>query len=880
LKSNLDVGVLDALHPRLRAWVKAAFGGVLTEAQALTLPHIAAGRSVLLSSPTGSGKTLAGFLGVLDVLIREWEAGTLREDRVYGIYVSPLRALTYDIQKNLARPLREMGLEEVIRVGMRTGDTTAAERAKLRKRPPHLLLTTPESLAIILPQAAQRAALGGCRFVIVDELHALAENKRGAHLSVSLERLERGVDGPLVRVGLSATAAPLALLAEMLVGVGRRCEVVEAKMARERRVEVLSPLKKDPYPPAGYTAQRVLEDIAQIVARKRNVIVFCNTRSATESLALRLKRALPKLADRIEAHHASLDRDVRLEVEDRLKNGELRAVVCSTSLELGVDIGSVDCVVMISTPKGISRALQRIGRSGHSIHQSSHGVLVATNVNDLMECVVCAEMTRAVRLDEVRLMERPLDVLAQHLVGMAMEGGYTADEAFGVVLRARSFAGLERAEFDGVLRYLRGGGRSLEKQYAENFGKIVEGEGKLAVPSKKVEREYLANVGVIHTEGMVSVYLGKRRLGQVEEGFLKRLKVGDVFVLAGRMVRLVETGVGEAKVEEARMALPTVPAWNANKMPLASGLAREVRALRTELARRIEGALEAEAGRGRFVRPVLKGEARREILDWLVERFEISVSNAEAMVNHCLHQLQVSCLPTAERFLIERYMERPLGEAGAGPDLVHFFFHSLIGRAANDALSRIVAWRVKQAVGGNAMVTIDDYGFLLTLRSFQDLELEAWQALFGVANAEADMRAALEDSELVKWNFRGVAQTGLMVPRNRPGEERRVKQLRWSTEILWRVLTEHEPDHPLLAQSYREATHTFLDLPQAMAFLAGAAALEWHLVEVPVVSPFAFGIYASKIKEGMMLEDPEEAIERLWRAFEEGVRRGGAPGFP
>lgn len=856
--------MLACLHPQVRAWIVRTFGR-LTQAQALTLPHILAGRSVLLSSPTGSGKTLAGFLGVLDHLVRAQEAGTLGTGTV-AIYISPLRALTYDIQKNLSAPLAGMGLSEVIRVGVRTGDTTAAERARLRRKPPHILLTTPESLAILLPQAAQAEALAEVRFVIVDELHALAENKRGAHLSVSLERLERKTSFQLVadglkprptRIGLSATAAPLPLLAKFLVGKGRPCEIVEARMERRWRVEVLSPLRRDPYPPAGFTAQRVLQDIAKIVETKRSVIVFCNTRSATESVALRLKNALPRLAGKIEAHHASLDRDLRLEVEDRLKNGELRAVVCSTSLELGVDIGSVDCVVMISTPKGISRALQRIGRSGHSIHIESHGILVATNVNDLMECIVCAEMTRAVQLDAVRIMEKPLDVLAQHLVGMAMEGGYTAESALTTLRRALPFAGLEQVEFDSVLRYLKGGGRALEKQYQETFGKVIEVEGRLAVPNKKVERDYLANVGVIHTEGMVTVLLGKRRLGQIEESFLKRLKQGDVFVLAGRTVRLLESGVGEARVEAAADLLPTVPAWNANKMPLSSGLAREVARLRTELAGKVGS------------------ESIEAVCDWLVERFTISNMNALAIVHHCLNQLRVSRIPTENMLLIERFVDDRLG---GDPDLVHFFFHCLIGRSGNDALSRIIAHRVKEAVGGNALVTIDDYGFLLTLRSFQDLEVEAWREIFCssasfptrgiVLQAEGDMRAALKDSQLVKWNFRGVAQTGLMVPRNRPGAERQLKQLRWSAEILFRVLTEHEPDHPLLVQSYREATHSFLDLPCAIEFLARAPSLEWHLVRVPVVSPFSFGIYASKIKEGMMLEDPEEAIERLWREFE------------
>ena len=840
--------MLKLLHPRLASWFAAAFGAA-TDAQAQCVPHIVAGRSVLLSSPTGTGKTLAGFLGVIDHLTRLHEAGELT-DGVHALYVSPLRALTYDMQKNLALPLQGMGLAEVIRVAMRTGDTTATERAKLRRKPPHILLTTPESLAIMLPQEGWHEALAQCRFVIVDELHALAENKRGAHLTVSLERLEKRVGSKqgLVRVGLSATAAPLPLLAELLAGVDRPCEIVRAKIPRRRRVEVLSPLRKDPYPPAGWTAGRVLRDIARLVEQKQSMIVFCNTRSTTESLAHRLKVALPKIADQIEAHHGSLDRDVRLEVEDRLKRGELRAVVCSTSLELGIDIGAVDCVVMISTPKGISRALQRIGRSGHSIREESHGVLVATNVNDLMECIVCAEMTRREQLDEVKILESPLDVLAQHLVGMAMEGGYTPDIAFATVRRSRSFANLPEAEFDSVLHYLKGGGRSLEKQYTETFGKVVEVDGLLATPSRKVEREYLANIGTIHSEGMVSVYLGKRRLGQVEESFLKGLRIGDIFVLAGRTVRLLETGVMEAVVEDAMGRLPTVPAWNANKMPLASGLCREVAHLRTELAARMEGTDDT-------------------VSDWLVEHFNISATNAASVVKHCRHQLRVSLIPHENLMLVERFVDEHDQDG-----LVQFFFHSLIGRAANDALSRIIAHRVKEAVGGNAMVTIDDYGFLLCLKSFQDLGVEEWRVLFQPQGAEESMRAALASADLVKWQFRGVAQTGLMVPRNRPGHERKIKQLRWSAEILFRVLLEHEPDHPLLLQSYREATHTFLDLPGAQAFLEKAPSLDWRLVEVPVISPFSFGIYASKIREGMMLEDPEEAIERLWREFERKVR--------
>jgi ATP-dependent Lhr-like helicase len=284
---------------------------------------------------------------------------------------------------------------------------------------------------------------------------------------------------------------------------------------------------------------------------------------------------------------------------------------------------------------------------------------------------------------------------------------------------------------------------------------------------------------------------------------------------------------------------------------LSSGLCREVTHLRSELSERI-GLQHSDD----------------TLIDWLVETFTISITNASAVVQHCRNQLKVSLIPCDGLFMIERFAD------DREDDLVHFFFHSLIGRAANNALSRIIAHRIKEAVGGNAMVTIDDYGFLLTLKSFQDLGIEEWRELFKVENAEQSLRAALDESDLVKWQFRGVAQTGLMVPRNRPGEERKVKQLRLSAEILFRVLTEHEPDHPMLVQAIQEATHTFLDMPSALGFLQAVQAVRWELVPVPVVSPFSFGLFASKIKEGLMLENPEEAIERLWHVFESKTKKG------
>lgn len=845
--------LLTRLHPRLGEWFNFAYPG-FTHAQLLAVPAILDRESILLTSPTGSGKTLAGFLGIFDALLRKLDAGGLSAS-VQCIYVSPLRALAYDIGKNIRAPIAGMGLENEIRIHLRTGDTPSSERVKFREESAHLLITTPESLAVMLAQESYVAHFSECEFVIVDELHSFAGNKRGADLTISLERLERlraGRDGvlrhprrsqrdvpALCRIGLSATAAPLDVLARFLVGEGRACRMAEAQTEKESLVEVYSPIRRKPYPPAGYTGVRLYAELAELIRRRQSVLVFTNVRSAAEQVGLRLKELLPELTDQIEIHHASLDRSVRLEVEDRLKNGELRAVVCSTSLEMGIDIGAVDLVVMVATPKGVSRAIQRIGRSGHSLDRTSHGVLVATNINDLVEATVTAKLVRERALDPIKIQQKPYDVVAQHIVGLAALAPLTVEEAFEVIRRAYPFRELSRKEFDRILAYLEAGGAALQRQYAGVFGKIRLEDGVISLPHPRIGREFLINIGTIHSEGFIDVLLRRRRLGSVEENFIKQLQIGDLFVLGGRTVRLVETGVQEAYVERADGQLPTIPRWNAAKMPLTSGLARAVRQLRTEVDVKVRGSSDDAA-----------------IADWLVEHYQISIANALAIVELFRAQLGISDIPIGRKMLIELYRE---GRHA------HYFFHSLIGRSANDALARIVALRVKNRIGGNALATIDDYAFLLTLRRFQELPLDDLRQCFARAHAERDLAIALRGSELVKWQFRGVAQTGLMVPRNLPGRKRKQKQLSWSAEVLFRVLEQHEPEHPLLVEAYRQATHTFLDAESAYQFLDEVQNFEWKLLELPVVSPFSFAIYASVIKENMMLDDPTSAIERIYR---------------
>jgi ATP-dependent Lhr-like helicase len=456
---------------------------------------------------------------------------------------------------------------------------------------------------------------------------------------------------------------------------------------------VFSPVRRDPYPPAGYSAGRVLRELAALIRSRRSVLVFTNTRSGAEQTGIRLKSALPELADVIEVHHSSLDRNLRLDVEDRLKNGSLRAVVCSTSLEMGVDIGAIDLVVMISAPKGISRALQRIGRSGHSIKQVSHGILVATNVVDLVECAVTARLARERRLDPVRVTENAADVLAQHLVGCAMaEPGIAIAEAWALVRRAYPFRELPRAWFDRVLEYLEGGGRSLAQAYAETFGKIRLVDGRIFTVSPRIERESLVNMGTIVTVGHVDVVLKRRRLGTVEEYFIKHLKPGDVFVIAGRTVRLLDAGGQSARVEAAEGERPNVPSWGTAGLALTSGLAEEISLVRQTVDALLEQAGGTAPGAG--MPPTA--------LDYLVENWDLSAANAQAVIGQFVLQRRHSVVPHNGLMLIERYRE-PENTAHT-----HYFFHGLIGRPANDALSRIVARRVAALAGGNALVSTDD----------------------------------------------------------------------------------------------------------------------------------------------------------------------------
>ena len=831
------------------AWFAKTYGEP-TPAQKAAWPRLARGENLLLASPTGTGKTFAAFLGVLDQLARDHASGKLR-DTIQCVYVSPLRALSYDLEKNLREPLREIfGEKPPIRVALRSGDTTASERARQFTKPPHILLTTPESLCVLLSQQKWLAPLAHVRWVIVDEIHALAENKRGAHLALSIERLAEGRD-QLQRIGLSATVAPLDEVGRFLTGTHGECAILDVSSSKKVELSVHTPLRKNPYPEAGYTGQRLVRELGGLIRKHQTTLVFCNTRSGAEGTTFWLRESFPDLADVIECHHASLERDVRREVEDRLKRGELRAVVCSTSLELGIDIGAVDLVVMMSTPKGVSKALQRAGRAGHNIRSVSRGILMATNVSDLVESCATVLLARTRHLDDVRLPHSPFDVLAQHLVSMGCTAYWTRADALALIRRAYPFRDLTVEDFDAVLDYLAGGGQSLRRQYSEVFGKIELDDEGFRTRDGRVRRDFLQNIGVIPNVGQVRVLLRKRALGSVEESFIRQLRIGDVFMIAGRPVRLEKVSQMEAWVERADGALPTVPRWNANKMPLSNRVALEINAFRGEL------------------RDALVSGAP-DLVEWVASRLDCGKANADIILKTHVAQHELSEIPTADFLLVEELDDKE--HAG-----IHYFFHSLIGRASNDALARIVTARLSRLRGGNAVATPHDYGFVLTVEKRQRFTEAEIPALLKIEGADLALDESLRQSEMLKYHFRNAAQTGLMVYRNFFNQQKSVRKLQWSTEVIFNVLQQHEPDHVLMREARRDTLQSFIDSEGALAFLAQQADRPVRLRQLTQVPPLSFAMYATKIKEALLVEDPYETMERLYHQWWSEIEHGPQP---
>ena len=830
--------VLARLHPALAEWFVAAYG-TLSEAQVKALPHTLAGENTLILAPTGSGKTLAAFLSVLSRLATRAANGTL-PNAVCAIYVSPLKALDNDIHRNLTPALDALNTRlpagQQIRMEIRTGDTADAQRNRQRRLRPHLILTTPETLSSILSQSAWRETGFDPDTVVVDEIHAFAENKRGSLLALSLERLEHRVGRPLQRLGVSATASPVAAIQRLLCG-SRPCAVAASDFRKVHRLEIAAPEPGMWLPPAGYNPYRISPTVAEAVQQARCSLIFLTTRSAVERLALALSILLPELENQIAVHHGSVDRETRQQIEDGLKRGEWRAVIASSSLEMGVDFSSVDQVLLIGTPRGVSRALQRLGRSGHRVNGIAQGVLIPLSLPDLVECVALREASRAGRLDDLRIPAAPLDVLAQVLLGMSIEREWPLAEAFALVKRAGPFAELSRRDFDDVIQYLAGHGKVLGAY--GTYGKIQVNEGKFRVADTKTARSYYLNVGVISSDYEMKVISQRHRhLGAVEEAFIASLQPNEAFVMGGKPVRIKHVYGNTAVVEPAKGEQVKTPRWMGNKMPLTAQLAEEELCLRREL------------------RAAWQAGESGACYDYLRAVHQVDDNVATRIAGFLTRHCRAMPIPTDTPVLVERIVN--------GRNML-LLVHVVAGRAVNRSLAWVTGARIAQ--GRSVVANFDDHSFLLSLDARVPLDAEVLHAAFNPSQWMEDLRNTLSTTETLGTMFRRIAEIGQLLPRRTLRGNVSACTATWNGSLLYKTLLEHEPDHPLVREAIREVLEDQCDAPRALELAAQIYGSPIEIYDLPRPSPFALPLFAAFNREVLVASDPDRALDDLVAAI-------------
>ena len=864
-KSYSKEEVLKLLDPIVAEWF-SKFPDI-TPPQRYAIVHIYEGKNVLIASPTGSGKTLAAFISIISELFKMARRGEL-EDSVYCVYVSPLRSLNYDIYKNLKKPLEEIkelarskGVEVGdIRVAVRTGDTTQSERASMLRRPPHILITTPESLAIILCAPKFRLKLKTVKWVIVDEIHELCSSKRGVHLTLSLERLQELVGKPFTRIGLSATIHPLETVAEFLVGYNddgspRDCVIVDTRFVKAIDLKVVCPVNDLVHTPASVTTEKMYKLLKKLIRSHTTTLVFTNTRSGTERVVYHLSKLKVVDGDELAAHHSSLSRDIRRSVEDKLKEGKMRAVVCSTSLELGIDIGYIDLVAQIGSPKSISRCLQRVGRSGHALDKVSKGMLIGLEMDDLVEDAVMVSEAYKGRLDRVYIPENALDVLAQHVVGMALEKKWRVHEAYKLIKRSYCYRNLPYNKFESILRYLSGRYSTLEVYRV--YGKIWydEKEGVFGRRGPLLRLIYSTNIGTIPDEVAVKVFtLDGRWVGMIEEEFLERLSPGDVFILGGKPYEFRYAIGLRAYVTPKEGVKPTVPSWFSEMLPLSFDLGEAIGRFREEMFRLVEE------------------EPKSKVIKHLMEEYRCDRKAANSIYTYFsveskfLDMLGVDVKPNNRVILVEDYIDMEGRQ--------NIIFHCVFGRRVNDALSRAYAYALMRMLGVNVAVTVGDTGFMLTLPRRMLRDIEELLDKVNSGNVRRLLREAVKYTEMVRRRFRHCATRALMILRNYKGREVKVSRQIFNAQLLMDVVEDIE-GFPVLEETYREVLEDLMDVKTAELVLREVEMGLRRFYVMPTYdlpSPFAHGLILQGLSDVILMDDRRALLQQLYDQVVERVK--------
>lgn len=860
-KANTEAEILEALDPLVREWFFSRFKSFSYPQLYGVLP-IHERKNILISAPTGGTKTLTAFLSILNYLVRLAKRGEL-EDKIYAIYCSPLKALNNDIFVNLITPLEEIrkfaedrGIEmQDIRAAVRTGDTTTAEKQRMLKKVPHIFITTPETLAIVLTTKKFVELLRAVEFIVIDEIHALA-NKRGVHLSVSLERLEDISSISPVRIGLSATIAPLNEIASFLTGFEngkeRPCLIADVKFDKQLDLRVISPVPDLIETSAGRMQSSLYGLIDKLVQEHKTTLIFTNTRSATERVVLHLKEMFPsKYLEDIGAHHSSLSKKHRFDLEQRMREGKLKVVVCSTSLELGIDIGFIDLVILLGSPKSVARALQRIGRAGHKLHDISKGRIIVLDRDDLVECSVILKESIERKIDKIQIPRNCLDVLSQHIFGMAITKKWNVTEMFNLIRQSYCYKDLSKDDFFSLLSYLAGDYVELESKnvYAKIwFDRQTRQIGKRGKLARMI---YMTNIGTIPEESFINVVVAlppsrrEERVGMIDESFLERMRKGDVFVLGGHKYQFLYTRGMNVYVNASVTKPPTIPSWASEMLPLSFDLALEIQRFRKLMTEKLE--------KSKLFVGKIKSET--EIKEFIRSYLYIDENSVNSIYDYFVEQFKFSRTPHEKRLLIEHYIDQERKH--------YIIFHSLYGRRVNDALSRAYGFLIAKLGNRDVELGISDNGFFIA--SYDKMQLDRALKLLNSKNLREVLEQAIEKTEVFKRRFRHCATRSLMILRNYMGRQKSVGRQQFKSGFLLGAVQKLDPNFSIIKEAKREVLEDLMDLESATQVLEWIekGKLKIETVNNDLPSPFAFNLITQGHADLMKIEDKIEFLKRM-----------------
>lgn len=846
---NSKESLLTILHPLVKEWFFNKFED-FSLPQKYGVLEIHSRKNILISAPTGATKTLTAFLSILNELVDSATKGIL-EDKVYSIYISPLKALNYDIQVNLLEPLQEIeklyGKPLGIRVAVRTGDTSQKEKAEMLKNPPHILITTPESLSIMLTSIKFRSHLSSVEWSVIDEIHSLAENKRGVHLSLAMEDLAR-LSGHMTRVGLSATISPIEEIAKYLVGPTRSCQIVDVQFLKDIDLKVLSPVDDLINTSYKRTHHELYKLIHEQIQKHKTTLIFTNTRAATERVVHQLKEKFPnKYTDsNIGAHHGSLSKDLRHNLEERLRQGKIKTVVSSTSLELGLDIGHVDLVLLLGSPKSVARALQRIGRAGHKLHAKAKGRIIVQDRDDLVECSVLLKHAKEKKIDRIHIPTNCLDVLAQQIIGYILSERININDLYNLIRQSYCYKDLDRTDFEEIIDYLSGKHASLEDRYI--YAKIWHDKdtGELARRGKMTRVIYMTNIGTIPDESAILVKVGDQIVGTLDEGFLERIKKGDVFVLGGSVYQFKYAKGMVAQVSTSVDKPPTVPSWYSQMLPLSFDLANAIAKFRFLV-------------KDKFINK----RSKKEILEFIEEYLYVEGNTANAIYEYLRSQHDYIEIPTHKKIILEIFNDEKQ---------TYYIFHSMLGRRVNDCLSRALAFAVSKINRRDVEVGINDNGFYLTSTKQVNV-LKALSFLKADKISEV-LDAAIDKSEILKRRFRHCASRALMILRNYKGKSKRVGRQQVSSQILINAVKRISNNYPILKEARREVLEDLMDIQNTKKVLQDIQdkkiIVEPRQTNLP--SPFAFNLLIQGFSDILKAEDKVEFLKRMHEKIQDSIK--------